>query len=69
MMEDALRTGDLSLTLRRPRFTDSGTFTCTVRRLGEELHQEAVELQVKGQGCSFSECSTCWKVFRTALCS
>ncbi|PWA19175.1 hypothetical protein CCH79_00019734 [Gambusia affinis] len=51
MMEDALLTGDLSLTLRRPSFTDSGTFTCTVRRLGVELHQEAVELQVKGQGC------------------
>ncbi|XP_016520758.1 uncharacterized protein LOC103129621 [Poecilia formosa] len=47
MMEDALQTGDLSLTLRKPTFTDSGTFTCTVRRLGEELHQEAVELQVK----------------------
>ncbi|XP_043954538.1 uncharacterized protein LOC122820908 isoform X2 [Gambusia affinis] len=47
MMEDALLTGDLSLTLRRPSFTDSGTFTCTVRRLGVELHQEAVELQVK----------------------
>ncbi|KAM4714220.1 muscle M-line assembly protein unc-89-like isoform 2-T5 [Anableps anableps] len=47
MMEEALQTGDLSLTLRRPTFADSGTFTCTVRRLGEDLHQEAVELLVK----------------------
>ncbi|XP_017159031.1 uncharacterized protein LOC108166029 [Poecilia reticulata] len=47
MTEDALQTGDLSLTLRKPAFTDSSTFTCTVRRLGEELHQEAVQLQVK----------------------
>ncbi|XP_038129753.1 muscle M-line assembly protein unc-89-like isoform X1 [Cyprinodon tularosa] len=47
MMEDALQTGDLSLTLRKPTFTDSGTFTCTVRRMGVDLHQETVELQVK----------------------
>ncbi|MEQ2186003.1 hypothetical protein GOODEAATRI_024223, partial [Goodea atripinnis] len=47
MMEDALQTGELSLTLRRPTFTDSGTFTCTVRRFGEDLHQAAVELQVR----------------------
>ncbi|KAM4564643.1 uncharacterized protein V3H82_013720 isoform 3-T3 [Fundulus diaphanus] len=47
MMEDALQTGDLSLTLSRPTFTDSGTFTCTVRRLGEDLHSVNVDLQVK----------------------
>lgn len=63
MMEDALQTGDLTLTLRRPTFTDSGTFTCTVRRLGEDLHQEDVELQVKSQCSRVSGCtesiSTC----------
>uniref|UniRef100_A0A3Q2NU22 Immunoglobulin-like beta-sandwich domain-containing protein n=1 Tax=Fundulus heteroclitus TaxID=8078 RepID=A0A3Q2NU22_FUNHE len=57
MMEDALQTGDLSLTLSRPTFTDSGTFTCTVRRLGEDLHSVNVDLQVKGQRCRFSGCS------------
>ncbi|XP_029028421.1 uncharacterized protein LOC114868928 [Betta splendens] len=46
MGPDALRTGDLSLTLRRPAVTDSGTYTCTVRRLGLQLASTDVQLQV-----------------------
>ncbi|XP_030608307.1 uncharacterized protein LOC115796168 [Archocentrus centrarchus] len=44
---DALQTGDLSLTLRNPTFSDSGTYTCTTRKHGEKLNQTEVQLQVK----------------------
>ncbi|XP_072232998.1 uncharacterized protein [Leuresthes tenuis] len=43
----ALQTGDVSLTLRKPTFTDGGKYTCTIRRMGEDLSQTAIHLQVR----------------------
>ncbi|XP_050924738.1 uncharacterized protein LOC108874237 isoform X1 [Lates calcarifer] len=47
MRTDALQTGDLSLTLRKPSITDSGSYTCTVREFGLELSQSEVQLTVR----------------------
>nr|XP_024655183.1 V-set domain containing T-cell activation inhibitor 1-like [Maylandia zebra] len=47
MSADALQTGDLSLTLRKPTFTDSGTYTCLTRKDGEEKQRTEVQLKVK----------------------
>ncbi|XP_056224924.1 uncharacterized protein LOC130164299 [Seriola aureovittata] len=46
MRTDALQTGDLSLTLRRPTIRDSSTYTCIIREFGLELSREEVQLMV-----------------------
>ncbi|XP_071330785.1 uncharacterized protein [Trachinotus anak] len=47
MRTGALRTGDLSLTLREPTIRDSSTYTCSVREGGREVSRREVPLQVK----------------------
>lgn len=54
MREDPLRTGDLSLTLRFPTVRDNRTYTCSVySRAGRPRVETRVELQVRGQYCSY----------------
>ncbi|KAM9328258.1 uncharacterized protein KZ484_019592 isoform 1-T2 [Pholidichthys leucotaenia] len=47
MREDALQTGDLSLTLKEPSTGDTTTYVCTVTSNGQQLNQTEVFLYVK----------------------
>uniref|UniRef100_A0A3B3YUD0 Ig-like domain-containing protein n=1 Tax=Poecilia mexicana TaxID=48701 RepID=A0A3B3YUD0_9TELE len=49
MNKDFLRTGDVSLTLRKPRDGDDGRYVCTVHRDQDVLRQTVVLKYVKGQ--------------------
>lgn len=46
MEEDALWTGDLSLSLTRPTLTDSSIYTCTINRVGGNSTRTQVPLEV-----------------------
>ena len=50
MKKDLLKTGDFSLTLKKPKHTDTGTYRCTVYDWrGNTVRWITVQLEVKGQ--------------------
>ncbi|MEQ2288970.1 hypothetical protein AMECASPLE_028444 [Ameca splendens] len=46
MEKEALQTGELSLSLRKPQLTDSSIYTCTISRFGEDQTKTEVQLEV-----------------------
>lgn len=46
MSADALKTGDLSLTLKKPHHSDSSIYTCTIHNDKSEIGRQTVWLQV-----------------------
>ncbi|KAM8747349.1 butyrophilin-like protein 2 [Acanthopagrus schlegelii] len=50
MKKDLLKTGDLSLTLKNPKHTDTGTYRCIVyNQDGNTVRMKTVQLEVKGR--------------------
>ncbi|XP_050923611.1 myelin-oligodendrocyte glycoprotein [Lates calcarifer] len=47
MKKDLLRTGDLSLTLKHPKVTDTGRYKCGVYREENYMRWKTVQLKVK----------------------
>ncbi|KAK2863620.1 hypothetical protein Q5P01_003153 [Channa striata] len=56
MKEDPMRTGDLSLTLRKPQFDDGGVYICTVSRVGQTLTQKIIVLCIQEDWKRTMEC-------------
>ncbi|XP_018542149.2 uncharacterized protein LOC108889931 isoform X4 [Lates calcarifer] len=47
MASDGAESGDLSLTLRQPHLSDSGNYTCLIRKQSSELTLTLIQLRVK----------------------
>uniref|UniRef100_A0A4W6BVZ2 Ig-like domain-containing protein n=1 Tax=Lates calcarifer TaxID=8187 RepID=A0A4W6BVZ2_LATCA len=75
MKKDLLRTGDLSLTLKHPKVTDTGRYKCGVYREENYMRWKTVQLKVKGQndlfvpGClSLVVCLCCLSLLFVSSC-
>uniref|UniRef100_A0A4W6CP62 Ig-like domain-containing protein n=1 Tax=Lates calcarifer TaxID=8187 RepID=A0A4W6CP62_LATCA len=53
MKKDLLRTGDLSLTLKHPKVTDTGRYRCGVYREENYMRWKTVQLKVKSKNDLF----------------
>ncbi|KAK7939118.1 hypothetical protein WMY93_002444 [Mugilogobius chulae] len=58
MKPDALQSGDMSLILKNPTLTDSGTYICVVRKGLDIMEHIAVALRVKGETVTVTEDSS-----------